>query len=145
MTMRDYPRGSKRERPGSVKMGGTMTDLLTKPRPGMDTSAQSAQRSLAFTSSLAALSAAGSTLLVCIAIAIGGWFFADAGVHGDTHDAIASGALVWLAGHGASMSVADVQLGIMPLGLTGVFAPLLIASDTGRGKAPSRCWQRLGD
>ena len=120
--MRDYPRGSKRERPGSVKMGGTMTDLLTKPRPGMDTSAQSAQRSLAFTSSLAALSAAGSTLLVCIAIAIGGWFFADAGVHGDTHDAIASGALVWLAGHGASMSVADVQLGIMPLGLTGVFA-----------------------
>ncbi|MCB0888623.1 MAG: hypothetical protein KDB38_04395 [Nocardioidaceae bacterium] len=71
---------------------------------------------------MAALSAAGSTLLVCIAIAIGGWFFADAGVHGDTHDAIASGALVWLAGHGASMSVADVQLGIMPLGLTGVFA-----------------------
>ncbi|MEI2671203.1 MAG: DUF6350 family protein [Marmoricola sp.] len=88
----------------------------------MDTSAQSAQRSLALASSLAALCAAGATLLVCIAIAIAGWFFADAGVHGDANDAIASGALVWLAGHGASIRLAGVQLGIIPLGLTGVFA-----------------------
>jgi hypothetical protein len=66
--------------------------------------------------------AAGITLLLCMALAVVGWFLADAGAHGQTTDALRVGAGAWLVGHGAGLTVSGVPLGIVPLALTAVMA-----------------------
>jgi hypothetical protein len=66
--------------------------------------------------------AAGIAMLLCMALAVVGWFLADAGAHGQTTDALRVGADAWLVGHGAGLAVSGVPLGIVPLALTAVIA-----------------------
>ncbi|HEU4567716.1 MAG TPA: DUF6350 family protein [Marmoricola sp.] len=104
-----------------------MTDLLGRPttRRATDTSASTgvqAARPLPVSAALAGAAAAGSTLVVCLALALTGWFLADAGAHGQTTDALRVGADAWLLGHGAALTVAGSPVGIVPLGLSLVLA-----------------------
>ena len=41
-----------------------------------------------------------------MAVAVVGWFLADAGAHGQTTDALRVGADAWLVGNGSGLSVA---------------------------------------
>ncbi len=117
-----------------------MTDLLSRPptsrrsRTGRGRSAQArgrvpgrgnrfapepqAQRSLVLRAAAASLTAAGGTMGACMAVALVGWFLADGGAHGETTDALRVGADIWLAGHGAGISVGGVPLGVIPLAVT---------------------------
>ncbi len=65
-----------------------------------------------------------------MAVAVAGWFIADAGAHGQTNGALRTGAYIWLLGHGARLDLNGVPIGIVPLGLTAVFA--LAAYRSGR-------------
>ncbi len=71
---------------------------------------------------LAGLAAAGSTLLVCLAVGVVGWFLSDAGVHGAPRDGMRAGALGWLAAHGSGLVVRGVAVDLVPLGLTAICA-----------------------
>lgn len=62
--------------------------------------------------------AAGSTLVVCLGLAVVGWFLTDAGAHGSPSGALRVGALAWLTGHGSGVRVEGVPITAMPLGLT---------------------------
>ena len=68
-----------------------------------------------------ALAAAGP-LLVCMAVALTGWFLTDAGGHGAPRDALRIGALGWLMAHGSGVHVQGTLVTVMPLGLTLVSA-----------------------
>ncbi len=93
------------------------------PEPTSGPSGHHSQgRPLTVSAALAALLAAGITLLLCMALAVVGWFLADAGAHGQTTDALRVGAGAWLVGHGAGLTVSGVPLGIVPLALTAVMA-----------------------
>ncbi|HNA99607.1 MAG TPA: hypothetical protein PLC19_09045, partial [Marmoricola sp.] len=65
-----------------------MTDLLIKSRPGMEPTTGDKPRNPVFTCVLAAMACAGSGLVVWMALALAGWFFADAGAHGETTAAL---------------------------------------------------------
>lgn len=70
---------------------------------------------------LAALAGAGVALgglLLFSAVAVVGWFLADAGAHGDTRDAVRVAADAWLVGHGAHLTLGGVAYGVTPVGLT---------------------------
>ncbi len=82
---------------------------------------------------IAALGAAGSALVTCMALAVIGWFLADAGAHGATTDALRVGADVWLVGHGAQLTLSGVPLGIVPLTVTALLA--LVVYRSGRWAA----------
>lgn len=111
-----------------------MTDLLNRPRGGADSRrgrGHGAQRrpeprsrlqprSLATNAVLAGAGAALITLTVCMAVAVTGWFLADAGAHGDTPDALRVGAVAWLVGHGSGLVLSGTPLGVVPLALTAV-------------------------
>jgi hypothetical protein len=73
---------------------------------------------LATRAALAGGAAALIGLVVCMSVALTGWFLADAGSHGDTTDALRVGAIAWLAGHGSRLVLAGVPLGIAPLAIT---------------------------
>lgn len=75
-------------------------------------------RPLATAGALGGALAAGSTLVVCLALGLTGWFLADAGAHGDTTDALRAGADAWLMGHGSRLDLAGLPLGVTPLALT---------------------------
>ena len=62
--------------------------------------------------------AAGSVLLVCLAVGVLGWFLSDAGTHGEPRDALQVGALGWLMAHGSGVSVNGVAVTAVPLLLT---------------------------
>lgn len=94
-----------------------MSDLLSRARPARS-GADADQRTLVSAGALAAATAAGITLTLCMACAVIGWFLADAGAHGQTTDALRVGADAWLLGHGAAISAAGAPIGIAPLGLT---------------------------
>ena len=64
-------------------------------------------------------------MVTCMAVAVIGWFLADAGAHGQTTDALRVGADVWLVGHGSGLSVRGVPLGIVPLTLTGLIVAVV--------------------
>ncbi|RNL65341.1 hypothetical protein EFK50_05120 [Nocardioides marmoriginsengisoli] len=93
------------------------TDPTVRLRRGTGTPAD-AGRSLAAAAALAGLVAAGVTLVICMSLALTGWFLADAGAHGDTTDALRAGADGWLVGHGSRLDLAGLRLGMTPLALT---------------------------
>ena len=75
-------------------------------------------RPLAIGAGLAGAFAAGSMLLVCMALGLAGWFASDAGSHGDTRDALRVGADAWLLAHGSQLEMSGMTITIIPLGLT---------------------------
>lgn len=79
-------------------------------------------RALATAAALAGAGAALIGLVVCMSVALTGWFLADAGSHGDTTDALRVGADTWLAGHGSRLELSGVPLGVTPLAVTMVLA-----------------------
>lgn len=96
-----------------------MTDLLSRSRPASSPAENRPGRpATALTAALAALSAAGSMLLVTIAVALAGWFGADAGRYGDTRDAVRVGADAWLLAHGSGLRLDGASVTVLPLGLT---------------------------
>lgn len=74
------------------------------------------------TTTLGGAVAAAGPLLVCLAVAVVGWFLTDAGAHGSPSGALRIGALGWLTAHGSGVNVEQVRLTAVPLGLTLVCA-----------------------
>lgn len=75
-------------------------------------------RSLSVAGALGGAVGALVTLALCLGLALVAWFLADAGAHGDTTDALRTGADVWLIGHGSRFVLNGMPLGIVPLALT---------------------------
>lgn len=105
-------------------MAGDMTSLLppsarTAPRPAGDVRADLAtRRPLVPMAAAGGALAAGGVLLVCLAAGVVGWFATDGGAHGAPRDALRTGALAWLMGHGSGVHVEGAAITVMPLGLT---------------------------
>ena len=76
------------------------------------------RRPLAPLAVLGGVAAAASTLVVCLGIAVVGWFLTDAGAHGSPSGALRIGALGWLTGHGSGVRVEGVTITAVPLGIT---------------------------
>ncbi len=91
-------------------------DLTRPPGP------TARRRPVALLGSLAGVAAAGTTLLVCLAVGVIGWFLSDAGGHGAPRDGMRAGALGWLSAHGSGLQVQGVPVDIVPLGLTAICA-----------------------
>jgi hypothetical protein len=66
----------------------------------------------------AGLVASLSVMSGCMAVALAGWFAADAGRYGDTRDALRVGADGWLLAHGSGLSLDTATVTLLPLGLT---------------------------
>jgi Family of unknown function (DUF6350) len=96
-----------------------MTALLTPPAAAVDVRHR---RPLVLVATLAGAMAAASTLLVCMAVGMVGWFLTDAGAHGAPRDGLRTGALGWLMAHGSGVHVSGVPVTAVPLGLTLVCA-----------------------
>jgi hypothetical protein len=62
--------------------------------------------------------AAGGLLVVCLGVAVTGWFLTDAASHGAPRDALRVGALGWLTGHGSGVLVEGVAVTAVPLLIT---------------------------
>ena len=94
-----------------------MTSLQSPPkrRTGSARSAADLRHDLATsrplvpTATLAGAVAAGATLLVCLALAVVGWFLTDAGTHGDTPD-------TGYPDHAIAASIGDPGAGINATG-----------------------------
>lgn len=95
-----------------------MTDLLTRPPAPFARAPEPVRRSVSAAGAIAGASAALVSLVLCMAVAVIGWFLADAGAHGNTTDALRIGADGWLMGHGSRAVALGSPLGIAPLGLT---------------------------
>ncbi|MFN8193471.1 MAG: DUF6350 family protein [Nocardioidaceae bacterium] len=80
------------------------------------------RRPLVLIALLGGASAALTTLLVCLAVGVVGWYAADAGAHGVPRDALRTGALGWLMAHGSGVRVGGAWVSAMPLGLTALCA-----------------------
>lgn len=80
------------------------------------------RRPLVLLATAGGVAAAASTLVVCLAVGVLGWFLTDAGAHGAPRDALRAGALGWLTGHGSGLQVGGVLVSVVPWGLTVVFA-----------------------
>src|SRR3954454_1893875 len=76
------------------------------------------RRPLALLAPLAGAVAAASTLVVCLALGVAGWFLTDAGSHGTPRDGLWVGALAWLMAHGSGVHVGGALVSVMPLGIT---------------------------
>ncbi|MBO9524059.1 MAG: hypothetical protein J7518_21185 [Nocardioidaceae bacterium] len=110
-----------------------MTDLFTRPARFATSAEEPAGRPLSAAAALGGLAAAGVGLVLCMALALTGWFLADGGGHGDTTDALRVGANGWLLGHGTRITVAGLPLGIVPLTITMML--VLVAFRCGRWAA----------
>ena len=97
-------------------MSDETTVLIRRPRR-VDPPDPEEGRPLAMAAALAVLNAVTGSLAIAMAVALAGWYLADAGSHGQATDALRIGADAWLLGHGATVSAAGVPLGITPLGL----------------------------
>jgi hypothetical protein len=75
-------------------------------------------RPLVPTATIGGAIAAGGPLLVCLAIAVVGWFLTDAGGSGSPSDALRVGAHGWLLAHGSAVAVEGIRITAVPLGLT---------------------------
>ena len=98
-----------------------MTSLLPAPRRTRSDAGRAAaahRRPLALLAVLAGVCAAGTTLVVCLAGGVVGWFLTDAGAHGAPRDGLRVGALGWLMAHGSGVHVAGAHVTAVPLGLT---------------------------
>jgi hypothetical protein len=80
------------------------------------------RRPLVLLATLGGVVAAASTLLVCLAVGVVGWFLTDAGAHGTPRDGLRTGALAWLLAHGSGIHVDGVAITAVPLGLTALAA-----------------------
>jgi hypothetical protein len=99
--------------------GRAMTSLITRPSTAAPRTGEADPgRPLATVAGLAGASAAVIGLVLCMSVALTGWFLADAGAHGDTTDALRVGAVAWLTGHGSHLVVSGVPLGVTPLAVT---------------------------
>lgn len=123
------PRESRTTSGAPIKRRGRLLATLlgrsgnaADPGVGTATDAGPVLRPLSVSAALGALGAAGTTMLGCMAVAVIGWFLADAGAHGETTDALRVGADVWLVGHGSGLTVAGTPLAMVPLTLTGLVA-----------------------
>ncbi len=110
-----------------------MTLLSSRPVGASRAEETGRSRSLPIAAALGGAGAAVVGLVVCMSVALTGWFLADAGAHGDTTDALRVGADAWLAGHGSHLVLSGVPLGITPLGVTMIV--VLIAFRGGRWAA----------
>ena len=99
-----------------------MTSLLPAPRrlqaPRGDRTDAAHRRPLVLLAAIAGVGAACSTLVVCLAGGVIGWFLTDAGAHGAPRDGLRVGALGWLMAHGSGVRVEGVAITAVPLGLT---------------------------
>ncbi len=98
-----------------------MTTAPPTPRPTRDRSLSGPaplRRPLALLAVVAGLLASVGPLVVCAAVGVIGWFLSDSGVHGTPTDGMGTGAVVWLAAHGSTVTVHDTVLTALPLGLT---------------------------
>lgn len=97
-----------------------MTDLINRPARAASSGGRPAAgpRPISATAAVGGLVAAVSTLVVCMSVALTGWFLADAGGHGETTDALRVGADGWLLGHGTDLTVSGTPFGITPLAVT---------------------------
>ncbi|MGI8523045.1 MAG: cell division protein PerM [Nocardioides sp.] len=80
------------------------------------------RRPLALLATLGGAAAAASTLVVCLALGVVGWFLTDAGAHGAPRDGLRVGALGWLSAHGSGVHIEGVLVSLTPLGLSAVCA-----------------------
>jgi hypothetical protein len=98
-----------------------MTSLLPAPRRTDlrgDRSDAAHRRPLVLIAGLAGVAAACSTLVVCLAAGVAGWFLTDAGAHGAPRDGLRVGAVGWLMAHGSGVHVQGTAITAAPLGLT---------------------------
>src|SRR3954452_3768996 len=106
--------------------GPTMTSLLPAPRRTRSAGEAGAdaahRRPLVLLAPLAGIAAAASTLLVCLAAGVIGWFLTDAGAHGTPRDGLRVGALGWLLAHGSGVHAGGAVVTAVPLGLTALCA-----------------------
>lgn len=105
-----------------------MTSLLPPSAPTRSRSAAevsrdlAARRPLVLLATFAGVVAALSTLVLCLAVGVVGWFLTDAGSHGTPRDGLRTGALGWLMAHGSGISVQGVAVTVVPLGVTALCA-----------------------
>ena len=101
-----------------------MTSLLSGPTRTPTRTPLDARhrRPLVLLALLGGVAAAASTLVVCLAVGVVGWFLTDAGAHGAPRDGLRAGAVAWLMGHGSGLTVAGVAIGAIPLGVSVVCA-----------------------
>jgi hypothetical protein len=101
-----------------------MTSLLSGPvRAGSAAPVDAThRRPLVLLALLGGAVAAASTLVVCLAVGVVGWFLTDAGAHGAPRDGLRAGALGWLMGHGSGLTVQGVGITAIPLGISLVCA-----------------------
>lgn len=93
-----------------------MTSLLT-PTEAPPESGRG-PRHLALSAASGAVAAVGVPLALCAALAVIGWFMADAGSHGDPSDALRVGALGWLVAHGSGINIQGAWVTAQPLVVT---------------------------
>ena len=141
--------------------GTAMTDLLNRPSTNASSDPASrgllgralrrrlesdpGPRSLATSAAIAAVGSAAITLGLCMALALVGWYLADAGAHGQTTDALRVGTDVWLVGHGSGLTVGGLPLRVVPLTLTVVFALGQDGLLKGSGRIAVKVINHLGD
>jgi hypothetical protein len=118
-----------------------MTILTSRPTAGTGRAGPGDGRPLATRSGIAGAAAAAIGLVVCMSVALTGWFLADAGSHGDTTDALRVGADAWLAGHGSRLVLSGVPVGVAPLAITMV---LVLTAFRGGRWAAQRSADRTG-
>lgn len=96
-----------------------MTSLLParthSPSPDLD---PRNRRPLVAVAALGGVGAALVVLVVCLSLALIGWFASDAASHGTPRDALRVGALGWLMAHGSGLRVAGTTVTAVPLLLT---------------------------
>jgi hypothetical protein len=119
------PDAKSSKRPAGRAVGRLSGFLRGRPSGGPAPTDEPEGRPLTVSAALAALGAAGTSMVTCMGLAVIGWFLADAGAHGETTDALRVGADGWLVGHGAQLTLSGVPLGIVPLTLTALIAMVL--------------------
>src|SRR5512143_89579 len=88
------PAWEHRSLPGAGDDGRVMTSLLSATDHPTTHAGGDARhrRPLVLLATLGGAVAAGSTLLVCLAVGVVGWFVTDAGAHGAPRDGLRAGA-----------------------------------------------------
>lgn len=107
-----------------------MTDLFTRPlrRGTTDAGEPAAPASVLVAGAVAALWSAGLGLLGLASVALLAWAAAGADQQPGPGAALRLAGLAWLAGHHAGIAVANGHLGLVPLGLSALWAALAWAA-----------------